>query len=62
MKLVKIKKNILFIENVDVIDGTPLIDIKPYVKSFENSKELKIGWLSEKTKRAKNIKADNRFK
>jgi tRNA-Thr(GGU) m(6)t(6)A37 methyltransferase TsaA len=62
VKLVKIENNILFIENVDVIDGTPLLDIKPYVKDFENSKELRIGWLSEKTKKAKNIKADNRFK
>jgi len=62
VKLVKIENNILYIENVDVIDGTPLLDIKPYVKEFENSEGLRIGWLSEKIKKAINIKADNRFK
>jgi tRNA-Thr(GGU) m(6)t(6)A37 methyltransferase TsaA len=62
VKLIKIEKNILYIENVDVVDGTPLLDIKPYVKEFENSEELRIGWLSEKTKKAINIKSDNRFK
>jgi tRNA-Thr(GGU) m(6)t(6)A37 methyltransferase TsaA len=62
VKLVKIEKHILYIENVDVVDGTPILDIKPYVKEFENSEELRIGWLSEKIKKAINIKADNRFK
>ena len=62
VKLVKIEKHILYIENVDVIDDTPILDIKPYVKEFENSEELRIGWLSEKIKKAINIKADNRFK
>ena len=62
VKLVKIEENILYIENVDVVDGTPLLDIKPYVKEFENLEELRIGWLSQKTKKAINIKADNRFK
>ncbi|MFC2119838.1 tRNA (N6-threonylcarbamoyladenosine(37)-N6)-methyltransferase TrmO [Bacteroidota bacterium] len=62
VKLLKIEKHILYIENVDVIDGTPLLDIKPYVKEFENLEDLRIGWLSEKTKKAINMKADNRFK
>jgi tRNA (Thr-GGU) A37 N-methylase len=62
VKLVKIEKHILYIENVDVVDGTPILDIKPYVKEFENSEELRIGWLSEKIKKAINIKADYRFK
>ncbi len=62
VKLLKIEKHILYIENVDVIDGTPLLDIKPYVKEFENLEDLRIGWLSEKTKKTINMKADNRFK
>jgi tRNA-Thr(GGU) m(6)t(6)A37 methyltransferase TsaA len=62
VKLVKIVENIIHIENVDVVDGTPLLDIKPYVKEFENSEGLRLGWLSEKTREAITIKADNRFK
>ena len=62
VKLVKIEKNILYVENVDVVDGTPLLDIKPYVREFENSEEVRIGWLTEKIKKSINIKSDDRFK
>ena len=41
----KIDRNILHIENVDVINGTPLLDIKPYVPDFENFEDVRIGWL-----------------
>ena len=62
VKLVKIEKNILYVENVDIVDGTPLLDIKPYVREFENSEEVRIGWLTEKIKKSINIKSDDRFK
>ena len=62
VKLIKIEKNILHIENIDTVDGTPLLDIKPYVGKFDDSEEVRIGWLTEKTNKFKNIKADKRFK
>lgn len=56
VKLLKVEDNILFLENFDAIDGTPIIDIKPY---FEKdiifspktpdirpaSKEMKLNWF-----------------
>jgi tRNA-Thr(GGU) m(6)t(6)A37 methyltransferase TsaA len=48
VKLIEIKKNVLFIENVDIVDETPLLDIKPYIREFEDPAELKIGWLEDK--------------
>ena len=48
VKLIKIETNILHIENVDVVDETPLLDIKPYIREFEDPGELKIGWLEDK--------------
>jgi tRNA-Thr(GGU) m(6)t(6)A37 methyltransferase TsaA len=42
--------NILFVENIDVIDGTPLLDIKPYVTCFEPGGYIKVGWLEGKIK------------
>jgi len=42
------EKNILFVEGIDAIDGTPLIDIKPYVPSLEPKTCIKIGWLEGK--------------
>jgi len=62
VKLIKIEKNILYIENIDVVDGTPLLDIKPYVKELKDSEEVRIGWLTEKANKFKNIKTDDRFK
>jgi len=42
--------NVLFVEGIDALDGTPLIDIKPYVPNFEPNTEFKIGWLEGKIK------------
>ena len=42
------EKNILFVEGIDAIDGTPLIDIKPYMPSLEPKTCIKIGWLDGK--------------
>jgi tRNA (adenine37-N6)-methyltransferase len=61
VKLLKIESNILYIEHVDIIDKTPLIDIKPYVPQFDKSSSVKTGWL-EKKKRSVIFKtSDDRF-
>ncbi len=46
VKLNKILKNILFINGIDMVDGTPILDIKPYVNKFDCRENVKIGWLS----------------
>lgn len=43
--------NILEIEGVDVLDGTPLLDIKPYVPEFDQRKTLTTGWLETRRKK-----------
>ena len=48
MKLLRRKENILFVKGIDVIDGTPLLDIKPYVPDFEPEEKIRIGWLEGK--------------
>jgi len=50
VKLLKREENILFVEGIDVIDGTPLLDIKPHVPDFETEGNVKIGWLEGKMK------------
>ena len=50
------------IRNVDVIDGTPLLDIKPYVPEFDNYMEnTRIGWLQNNIYKLKDTKDDGRF-
>ena len=56
LSIVKIKKidgNKLFFYNVDMLDGTPLIDIKPYVGYFDKIKDVKSGWLEKHFKNGK---------
>lgn len=48
VRLLKRKGNILRVKNIDVIDGTPLLDIKPYVPEFGPRQNVKIGWLKGK--------------
>jgi tRNA (adenine37-N6)-methyltransferase len=61
VRLVKIEGPALSIENVDIVDGTPLLDIKPYVPELDGIKAERTGWLSEKAVKARQTKADDRF-
>ncbi len=61
VKLLRREANILHVANIDVVDGTPLLDIKPYVPSFDAPSETKIGWMSGKTSNAGSFRSDNRF-
>lgn len=45
VRLLERKGNILRIREVDMLDGSPLLDIKPYVPTFDVRKECRIGWL-----------------
>ena len=62
VRLIAVKDNILHIEDVDIVDGTPLLDIKPYVPDFDQREVERIGWLSKKSNRARVHKSDNRYK
>ena len=44
VRLLNCKKNVLEIEGVDVLDNTPLLDIKPYVPDFDVKTEVRSGW------------------
>ena len=46
-----IKGNVLDVEGIDVVDGTPLLDIKPFVPGFRASGDIRIGWLKDKNER-----------
>jgi tRNA-Thr(GGU) m(6)t(6)A37 methyltransferase TsaA len=61
VKLNAVEEDTLKIENVDIIDGTPLLDIKPYVPEFDAQTEITTGWLAEVKKQAGKVKSDNRF-
>lgn len=50
VRLIQRKGNILFIRGVDVLDKTPLLDIKPFVPHFIPEGRIQLGWLKGKVK------------
>ncbi len=61
VKLNGIEANILHIENLDILNGTPLLDIKPYVPEFDRMPEIRTGWLEEARKCVADCCSDERF-
>jgi tRNA-Thr(GGU) m(6)t(6)A37 methyltransferase TsaA len=51
VKLESIEGDTLNISGVDMLDGTPLLDIKPYVDDFDIRGEVRVGWLKDQLKR-----------
>jgi len=61
VRLDKIEKNILHIQDVDIVNKTPLLDIKPYVPAFDQRETKKIGWLEKNITKLYSTKDDGRF-
>ena len=61
VRLVRIEGNILHIRDVDIVDGTPLLDIKPYVPKFDAREAENVGWLEENVFKLSTSKDDGRF-
>ena len=61
VRLVRIEKNILYIKDIDILNETPLLDIKPYVPKFDGRKDVRIGWLERKVEKLSSVEDDGRF-
>ena len=59
--LVKVEGNTLHIQDVDIVDGTPLLDIKPYVPEFDMREVARIGWLEKRVHKLSASRDDGRF-
>jgi len=44
VRLVRVEKDLLFVEGVDVLDQTPLLDIKPYLPKYDAFPAASEGW------------------
>lgn len=62
VKLVRIEGHILHIENVDILDGTPLLDIKPYAPQFDGVDKFRTGWLESAKGDVQTKRSDERFR
>ena len=52
VRLESIDGNILNIKGLDMLDGSPVLDIKPYVGNFDEFQDVKIGWLEDRVQDA----------
>jgi tRNA-Thr(GGU) m(6)t(6)A37 methyltransferase TsaA len=59
VRLVGIEGPTLTVENIDMLDGTPVLDIKPFVGEFDGREDIRTGWLEQV--RARRKTADDRF-
>ncbi|NTW69607.1 MAG: tRNA (N6-threonylcarbamoyladenosine(37)-N6)-methyltransferase TrmO [Chlorobiaceae bacterium] len=53
VKLIRRENNILIVEGVDMLDNTPLLDIKPYIPKFDAIVSASEGWTAGKQWRPK---------
>jgi tRNA-Thr(GGU) m(6)t(6)A37 methyltransferase TsaA len=61
VRLTKIIGTTLYIENVDILEGTPLLDIKPYVPAFDHHRVDRFGWLEKSSHHLQKVVSDERF-
>ena len=61
VELKKVEGHKIFIEGVDMLDGTPLLDIKPYIEKFDRVKGSRSGWLQASDEQISKKRSDNRF-
>jgi len=61
VRLLAVEGRYLQVADLDIIDGTPLLDIKPFVPHFDRAEDIRTGWLESKTGKVHGAKDDGRF-
>jgi tRNA (adenine37-N6)-methyltransferase len=61
VRLVSIDGALLHVEELDLLDGTPLLDIKPYVPPFDDRAGARYGWFEQRAHNVHSVRADARF-
>ena len=61
VRLLAVEGNTLRVQDLDIVDGTPLLDIKPYVPAFDGGDEVRVGWLEGRLDGLQAARDDGRF-
>jgi tRNA-Thr(GGU) m(6)t(6)A37 methyltransferase TsaA len=61
VNLLAIQENVLRFSNLDVLDGTPLLDIKPYIPDFDSPQDVRTGWFERARGSVRSMRSDDRF-
>jgi tRNA-Thr(GGU) m(6)t(6)A37 methyltransferase TsaA len=61
VRLLGVRGRFIHVAELDALDGSPLLDIKPYVPAYDSFPDVKIGWLQSPTAKPGAMHADGRF-
>lgn len=61
VRLDRVEGATLHVSGLDILDGTPLLDIKPYVPDFDRQEQVRTGWLEQARKTVSKRRSDQRF-
>jgi len=61
VRLIRVERNTLYIKDIDIVDGTPLLDIKPFVPEFGSEDTINKGWLEKNLNKLDKSRDDGRF-
>lgn len=61
VELLSVKENRVEVRGIDVIDNTPLLDIKPFIQAFDSVKNSKSGWMTASEGEVSHKRSDSRF-
>jgi tRNA-Thr(GGU) m(6)t(6)A37 methyltransferase TsaA len=61
VRLIGVEENRLMVRDIDILDETPLLDIKPYVPDFDMRENVRVGWLARRRNEIAEVSDDGRF-
>lgn len=61
VELIGVKKNLISVRGIDILDGTPLLDIKPYIEHFDSVQDSRSGWMKGSADAVEKKRSDDRF-
>lgn len=61
VRLIGVNNNVITVQGIDVLDGSPLLDIKPYIEAFDGVKQSSSGWMKASEEEVREKRSDGRF-
>ena len=61
VKLIGVEKNIVTVQGIDILNGSPLLDIKPYIAAFDAVQKSQSGWMKSSEDEVADKRSDLRF-
>ena len=61
VEITGVEDNIVHLKGVDVLDNTPLLDIKPYIDAFDSVENSRSGWMTKSREEVAGKRSDDRF-